>query len=626
MKKIYGVIIAFFLLFIPITKNDIVFASDSGIKKFYMDATILENGDIRVKELFSLNGDYNGFDRIIRYRNSESAVFNPNSEAFGGSSIHNGSGITLRKIGAINNYFSFADFDNSDTIEAFTEGTSSYGHYEQTIGNEMESYRIYNSSYNKKAFYVEYDLENMAILHNDIAEIGWNIFSDVLTEDIGEFELLIHLPNNQNELRGWAHGPLNGNIELIDKQTVKVTVKNLSSRTAMDVRLAFDKSVVSSSTKLTNVDALSKILVYEQEKANEANHARNVARIKYYGIFVIAVMWVIGLVILLLRTYYKYDKEYKSSFTGKYYREFPNDYSPELVGYLMNKKVEPDDLSASVLNLIYRKVISADKVLGGKKEDYELTYHSDKVEQANLTIAETKLIGWLFQTKEKIKLSEFKSNAKKGYESFLSSYNDWKNTVIADGEKHNFYEKTSQYKVFPIIYTIVGMVLCFILFNMLSEMLPLLICLVFGTFAINYFAAYTKRTKTGNEDYTKWKAFKNFLVDFGNFSQKELPEIVLWEKYLVYAVTLGCASKLAKTMEVKASEYYPNMDVYYPGYNFYFMMSISSSVNTGVNSAVSSAISTKAAAQSSNSSGSGFGGGFSGGGGSFGGGGGGGRF
>ena len=35
----------------------------------------------------------------------------------------------------------------------------------------------------------------------------------------------------------------------------------------------------------------------------------------------------------------------------------------------------------------------------------------------------------------------------------------------------------------------------------------------------------------------KWTAFKKFLNDFGSFDVKELPEIKLWERYLVFPVS-----------------------------------------------------------------------------------------
>ena len=71
-----------------------------------------------------------------------------------------------------------------------------------------------------------------------------------------------------------------------------------------------------------------------------------------------------------------------------------------------------------------------------------------------------------------------------------------------------------------------------------------------GLISLIYFATYTKRTKEGNEEYLKWIGLKNFMNDSGKMDVKELPEVRLWEKYLVYAVSLGCASKLAKTMKI----------------------------------------------------------------------------
>ena len=65
----------------------------------------------------------------------------------------------------------------------------------------------------------------------------------------------------------------------------------------------------------------------------------------------------------------KYDKEYKSEFNGDYYRDFPANYGPEVLGYLINKKITPNELSASILNLINKKVINVEKI-DGKKEDY----------------------------------------------------------------------------------------------------------------------------------------------------------------------------------------------------------------------------------------------------------------
>ena len=52
MKKI----LLFLFLFIP-------FYVSATVENYYMEATVLKNGDISVKEVFSLDGSYNGFNR-----------------------------------------------------------------------------------------------------------------------------------------------------------------------------------------------------------------------------------------------------------------------------------------------------------------------------------------------------------------------------------------------------------------------------------------------------------------------------------------------------------------------------------------------------------------------------------
>lgn len=217
-----------------------VLASEEGIGSYYMDATVRTNGDILVKELFTVNGDYNGYDRIINYQNSQAPTFKASQSSYGGSSIHNADDIELVKIGAVDYGKDLATLTDTD-IEVFsnTNNGSNYGYYNVTSRLGGYQYRIYNPSDKNKSFYLEYVVKNAAILHQDMGEIGWNIFGDELTESVANFELLFHVPNNGTLMRVWAHGPLNGNSEIIDSETVKVTIDHLSANTAFDVRLAF---------------------------------------------------------------------------------------------------------------------------------------------------------------------------------------------------------------------------------------------------------------------------------------------------------------------------------------------------------------------------------------------------
>jgi uncharacterized membrane protein len=137
-----------------------------------------------------------------------------------------------------------------------------------------------------------------------------------------------------------------------------------------------------------------------------------------------------------------------------------------------------------------------------------------------------------------------------------------------------------------------------------------------------------KRTRYGNEQKAKWTAFRNFLKDFSRLDKAGLPSIVIWEHYLVYAISLGVAKEVIKQLPLVISEYDYNDGnlTFLSGYGSsivftdftHVLDSTISSVTNAIDNAMNVANSTLS---SSSGSGGGFSGGSSGGGGGGGGGG-----
>ncbi len=624
MKKLIQLIV-FTIVLVP----TLVFAKD-GISEYYIDLTVEKNGDVTVEELFILEGTFNGYERVINFQNEFANTFDGSLESFNGSEIYNGDSVIIHEIRSVSVQ------NNSDLKALLGEGTlfkestsattGEFGKYTVTDNWNGKNIRIYNPSSNgQKGFYIKYTITNMAVVHNDIAEIGFNIFTDQ-TEDIDHLEMHIHIPNNQTELRAWGHGVLWGQTENIGKDEVLLTIQDLEAYQAVDVRVIFDPSVVLESTKMSGEDGLPSILSVEATKAEEANRIREQEKEKQRRqelfqkiITFLSGAWLIGLIVIIGYVYWKHDKEYKNTLPSKYYRDFPDTYGPEIVGYLLHKQISNQDLSASILNLIYKKAIAFEAL---ENKDYKLmNLHTD-----NITETEEQLRSWLFSDQEEITLSEIKKRAKTKYESFLKGYTKWKTKATQEGENYGFYETSIGSKILCVLYSILGFILAILnAYHVLFMLMVMLAAMV----SMIYFIAYRKRTKFGSESYYKWIALKNFMVDFGNMDEKELPEITLWEKYLVYAVTLGCAKKLSKTMEIKIQELEATGQTIdqtiFDVTRVHVWLSFNHNLTDTMISAVNTAHSTQVANSSSSSS-SGFGGGFSGGGGSFGGGGGGGRF
>ena len=120
----------------------------------------------------------------------------------------------------------------------------------------------------------------------------------------------------------------------------------------------------------------------------------------------------------------------------------------------------------------------------------------------------------------------------------------------------------------------------------------------------------------GLEEVAQWKALKNYMTDFSLLKEKEVPDLVVWEKYLVYATAFGISDKVVEQLKVVYKEFSdPN---YFSTYNHFAYMHYLGNTNFGdnfISSFNSSMTSVYTAASSSYSSAHGGGGGFSGGGG-----------
>jgi uncharacterized membrane protein len=785
MKKVWSILL--FLFLFPIR----VHASEYGIENFYVNATVEANGDLLVEEYFYMNGDFNGFERIINFKNSNSYSFRPELDMYGASDIHDAISIELLEIKGLDISSNF-DFSNTkgDTFVLDDDASKGdYGAYNVEQHSDGVSYFIYNPDSYKKAFYLKYKLKNMAVSYSDVGEIWWNIFSDEMKESIHHLKVEITFPNNANEFRVWAHGPLNGVISKSSNQKLVATIDNLSAYKAVDIRAVFDKKVILNSTKTYYVVALEKILAYEEDKANQANYERiqteyvleeklkdelssclsspkrycydtvsklydevtdeqvkkeviddmealhalvveqeeedakdsvddaimfntytwykralsnvqileneslkndlleqlDTLKVQFIQqekkreniIIMIDFILVAFMILIFIYAIRKCCFKSKLEFKEKYFRDVPDDLSPTSVSYLFYKKIKNDAYSSEILLMIDKNMIKVTK-LDGKKPDYLLEKNVSN--ESSLSAKDFAILQMVFGASTEIKLSDFKKNARQNSETFYKRYQKCSKAALKEAKAKEFYtekEKSQPGKLKGIywipfillcISPIVGILVFFLIYfirclkrvgkskfdyRTFSTILFIIILtawiilsilsLVMNHFVYTsipftslmmvisfilwiYILCFKERTEQGALEYAKWKAFRNYLKDFGTFDSKDLPEIALWKKYLAYAVVLGCANKLSKVMEVKYQELYPGDTVSFN--DFYMYHTMNHVISSSVSSSISSAVSYHNASDSSGSwsSGSGGGGGFSSGGGFGGGGGGGGRF
>ena len=99
-------------------------------------------------------------------------------------------------------------------------------------------------------------------------------------EYIEDFQVLIHLPKEDSDVRIWTHGPLTGINKIVDNKTLSFKDNYVSPYTAETVRIMFNKNLVPNGTKKSNVDGKKYILKYEASQADLANAEREKAKLE----------------------------------------------------------------------------------------------------------------------------------------------------------------------------------------------------------------------------------------------------------------------------------------------------------------------------------------------------------
>lgn len=644
MRKIRLILFSIFIMFLPI------FVYADGTARYYIEVNVLDTGDAEIKELKLMDGVYKGYKTSIRYKSNGLSKFDGSKSSFEGSDIYNASALTNVKVYDVK--FTTTDFsvinkENKEFVLVNSAKKGDYGVYTKTKNSEGVDIMSYQPSSYARASLITYTLKDLVVVHNDIAEIAHDFIGTDYAEEINNLIIRINLPSSSKELRIFSHGPLNGNNRIIDDKSVEITYKRLPKNNPVDARVVFDKSLVPKATKKSNADGLNKILEVEKERANYANKLRESARKREKMLQTLAIImeillgiWLIGLIAIVYKFYNKNDKEYRSEFDGKYFRDFPEEYTPSTVSYLMNKSINNLSFNAGILDLIRKKAITIEEVTIDKKglfknkqqKDYKLSRNMN-FNLDTLSTSEKKLFNLLIGTVgngDYVILGDMKEFSK-DYDNakrLISGYDSWRYACESEAETEEFYENTKKEKTNCILYSLIFIPITFLALLCGSNMGRVLLMDLFGILAIIYFSSATKRTKKGNEQYHKWKGLKNFLADFGRLDEKDLPEIKLWERYLVYATMFGLAVKVqnAMKMNLERMNYNDNIDFTYLYFdNYYFSNLMTNAVNSSFSSARGT-ISTHELASSSDSSSGGYGGGSSFGGGGFGGGSGGGRF
>ena len=502
-------------------------------------------------------------------------------------------------------------------------------------GREYEAYWYYNIADRAATFLLEYDVIGAMEKHADYAELYWKFVESDRGVRADNVRVVVTLPGGipASGIRAWAHGSLWGNVEVEDGRVV-YTCEPLPDGEMLEARILLPTAAIVSSSRWYDDTVESRVLAEEGRWASEANERRARAKRSLFLLWVVPLLMVVAGVGTWASLYFRYGREYEEENPIEYLREPPEEWTPNQVAFIWRwGQLSAQDLTATLMDLVRRGalklIVTTERRerLGGllgasTKEEYAI--ERVREEEDYLSDSERYLVrGILFRdvSGDMVSMDTFQEKARKDPRAAYSRFKSWRSLAKREAKRGVVVDPVSK-KMFGVGagLGVAIFVLSIILLGMTQS--PAFVVSAFVGFAIIPGSfAIMRRTPEAARQLYRWQAFRRYLTDFSQLKQYPAPAVILWERYLVFAITLGVADKVIGQFK----ELYPQVaDRAEAGTAFPHWVNAGGQPLAGmdsIGSVLSSFSSTLATATSSMSSSSGGGGGFSGGGGGGGGGG-----
>ena len=444
--------------------------------------------------------------------------------------------------------------ENGKFIPAVKQRGSQRGNFTVSEDNGLYEIKLYYPLRNEREYFaVRYILPQGVTVYKDTAQFNRKMVGENWEKNIRNVQVIVELPEeiSKEKIYAFGHGPLTGNIEILNGREIKYTLENYYPGEFLETNILFPKELVSEINKkyIKNKNAFSEIMEMEKNFAEEANRERDRA-VKIMGlkwaVFGAAVCWIIFVGTFI---YLKNGKRYKVKAPyGEYFRELPDDYTPAVAGAVVSRTtIKPEHLFATVMDLVRKDFLEL--IEEGNQTILKRTEERDFT---SLKPYEKYVLDWYINDMgdgveivlENVeKYISGSRNAKK----FYSKYQVWYKGV-ADDLKNLGIVKAKSKK----IPTLLGVFTGFLMFpggvfmaQKFGE--PKFMIFTFGAIPFIIFSGSKRKLSLEAEEaYARWSAFKKFLVDYSNLEEAKTASIHIWEHYFVYAVALGVAEKVAR--------------------------------------------------------------------------------
>lgn len=499
---------------------------DLHITDWVVDAHIMDNGDLKILEdiAFEFNDKFNGVYRDIVLDNT-SGISDLEVAMVSGNNLIEFTQVTKAKNGE-QGVFTLEEKNNKIIVKIFSPSK-----------NEIKTFRI------------NYIVNNVAVKYNDTGELYYKFLGKDNDTSIRSFTVNISLPykDNNDKVRVYAHGPLNGRIDKISNQLYQLKVEKVPSKTFIEGRLLFPTDFIAMSNNTHNIDRYREIIDEEAayQTRLEQDRLRKEATRRVLNNITIAVSGISVLAFAIVL--YQCRRNQNKEILNIEFRDIPGDCTPAVAAYITGMFVGSNMMFATILDLFrkgYLRISGEDESLDVSKNDNFIIYKTRDVDKSLLG-HERYFMNWLFDdlgNGEEVSTNDIKYYSNHSFQKFHESQSTWKKKIKAEVDKLGYYDhsKTKQGTIL-VVLSLVSIILG--ITTAVYGSLYALINFALGTVLMIYgISLFYRLSDKGFMQYKKWISFKKYMKKHNPDLSKE-DALESLDSTLIYALSLDVVKK-----------------------------------------------------------------------------------
>ena len=485
-------------------------------------------------------------------------------------------------------------------LESYNPGDTGQGSACGNQGNQCQVELGWNIPQTAKdsgrRFRIDMTFHGVTTAHPDVAEFQWEPVGDTNQIPVEHVSANVKLPKQtgtekDKDAKAWLHFAGRGSYEVVDDSRIRFSADHIEPGQHLDLVVLFDAGRTSSVVRTDSQPARDRIVGQERPQY-ERWHAEQTKRARI-GLLtgVLVLLAAIALIaVMLWRSFRNYgDSQYQGDII--YYRQ-PPDLSPAVAAVINDVMLTRESpigrqLSATILSLASKRAIALVPVkyedrasfgegsvtqvmhllLKGKQQSMEVVINpvcsKDRASLA-LSSSEEACLSMLEGASAMIGSENKRFDLYEMIALFASTESDNGRAYLDAFYKAVEYETDNAdlraYRHNVGVFAFLAVLLA--AFILLAGFLPgtvlvraplamLLVAVV--TFSLRYNCRRVL-SRNGQPMAGQVSGLRRYLLDFSDFSHRGVEDLVLWDRYLVYATAFGISDRVVAQLAQASPE------------------------------------------------------------------------